>query len=91
MRHTLSPGILADQPQIYDQMFDLYYGLSTLSHGEQRAAMLSWRRALKVCVLCVCECVLWQKLLSGTKWILTEGIFSKGMSTVCAHGPQVAT
>lgn len=39
--------------------------------------------------ICMCVCVLWQKLVRGARWILAEVIFSKGMSTVDA--PQVAT
>lgn len=92
MRYRLSWHFGRAAPNIWPNVWPLLWSFCS-SPGEHRAAMFSWSRALKVCVLCVymlcvcCLCVLWQKFMSRTKWILTEVIFSEGMSTVCAPWP----
>lgn len=57
------------------------------SHHEHRTAMLSWRSTLKMCVCvytCVCVSVSsGRSLVSGTRWILAEVIFSKMSMVYC--------
>lgn len=71
-----------------------------LSHHEHRTANYSWRRTLEgvrcvyVCIyLClyvytykyIYLCLLWQKWVNGTRWMLAEEIFYKGINTVYAQ------